>query len=161
LRRLQDKHILSAVAGQAIYAPWLPKWNSLLPLPVHAPHACNGHGHFVPAVPLREGDGAGAGECWFSGATYVDSADAQAAHTDADEEANLQRLRELLPAFADTLTQQVNQGQIRRFVGVRCTTPTRQPMVQALAAGLWLCTGFGSRGLSHAPLAAEYLAQNL
>ena len=52
-----------------------------------------------PSRTLREDDGADAGECWFSGATYVDSADAQAAHTDADEAANLQRLRELLPIW--------------------------------------------------------------
>lgn len=159
LGRFQLKQLLNASAGQVIYAPWQADWTGALPSAEHAPHACNGHGHFVPAVPL---DMAGAeGEYWFSGATYVDSADAQAANTAADEAANVQRLRELLPAFADTLAQQVRQGQIRRFVGVRCTTPTRLPKVQALAPGLWLCAGFGSRGLSHAPLAAEFLAAQI
>lgn len=158
LRRLQDKHILKGSAGQAIYAPWLSEWSSLLPLPAHAPHACNGHGHFVPAVPWGDGDGR---EFWLSGATYVNQTQAQAAHTDADEAANLLRLNQLLPSMSSVLAQQKMQAQIQRFVGVRCTTPMCQPIVQALALGLWLCTGFGSRGLSNAPLAAEFLAQNL
>lgn len=167
LRRFQLKHLLNPSAGQAIYAPWQPEWGRFLPT-VQKPqgtqgtqetqgtaHACNGHGHFVPAVPSAAGD------FWLSGATYVDSAHAQAADTLADEAANVQRLRELLPSFANTLAQQMAAGQLQRFIGVRCTTPTRLPMVQMLAPGLCLCTGFGSRGLSHAPLAAEYIAQKL
>lgn len=166
LGRFQRKQLLNASAGQVIYAPWQADWQRFLPpLPqpwlgsaTQPPYACNGHGHFVPAVPQDDGRA-----YWYSGATYVDSADAQAANTAADEAANVQRLRELLPAFAPTLAQQQQgqQGQIQRFVGVRCTTPTRLPKVQALAPGLWLCAGFGSRGLSHAPLAAEFLAAQI
>ena len=69
--------------------------------------------------------------------------------------------RGLLPAFAPALQQQAEQEQIRRFVAVRCTTPTRLPELTQLGSGLWLNTGFGSRGLSHAPLAAEHLAQEI
>ena len=158
LRRLQNKQILRAVAGQAIYAPWQPSWNALLPMMQHAqnvPHACNGHGHFLPAIPAAEG------AFWLSGASYVEHAQAQAANTDADQAENQQRLAELLPAFAPALQQQAEQGQVRRFVAVRCTTPTRLPELTQLGSGLWLNTGFGSRGLSHAPLAAEHLAQEI
>jgi len=155
LRRLQDKNILNATAGQAIYAPWQRDWDALLPLTEHAPHACNGHGHFVPAVSCDEASG---GDFWLSGATYVHEATAEAANTDAGQAENVQRLIELLPPFAPALQRQGVAGKIQRFVGVRCTTPTRLPVVAQLAHGLWLSAGFGSRGLSHAPLAAEWLA---
>ena len=85
----------------------------------------------------------------------------QAANDDTDQAENQQRLAELLPAFAPALQQQAEQGQIRRFMAVRCTTPTRLPELTQLGSGLWLNTGFGSRGLSHAPLAAEHLAQEI
>lgn len=158
LRRVQEKNILNPTAGQAIYAPWQAEYQTLLPLAERAspaPHACNGHGHFVPAVPSAEGD------FWLSGATYVHQDEAQAANTAAGQAENLQRLAELLPSMASVIAQQAAAGQIQRFVGVRCTTPTRQPVLEQLAPSLWLNAGFGSRGLSHAPLAAEYLAQNL
>jgi len=158
LWRLQTKQILRAVAGQAIYAPWQRAWNALLPMAAQtqgAPHACNGHGHFLPAIP--EADGA----FWLSGASYVEDTDAQAANTKAGQLENQQRLAELLPTFAPILAQQVQQGQIRRFIGLRCTTPTRLPELAQPLPGLWLQTGFGSRGLSHAPLAAEFLAAQL
>lgn len=159
LWRVQNKQILIAAAGQVIYAPWQAGWNALLPMAAHAPHACNGHGHFVPAVPAVAAEGGQ--DFWFSGATYVHEADAQAANTDADEAENLARLHALLPSFSPVLAAQKQAGQIQRFVGVRCTTPTRLPVVQELQPSLWLCTGFGSRGLSHAPLAAKCLAENM
>lgn len=155
LLRLQNKMILTAVAGQALYGPWPSAWNALLPLPEHAPHACNGHGHFIPAVPSAAGD------CWLSGATYLHEAQAAAADTDAGQAENLQRLTELLPDLAAPLAAQAAAGAIQRFNSVRCTTPNRLPVLEALAPGLWLNAGFGSRGLSHAPLAAEHLAEHL
>lgn len=166
LRRLQDKQILNATAGLAIYAPWQAEWHALLPLPDHAAHtthttrttahACNGHGHFVPAVAQ-----AGGSAFWLSGATYVHQPSAQAADTDAGQAENLQRLAELLPNLAALFAQQDAQGQIQRFAGVRCTTPTRLPELGEIAPGLWLSAGFGSRALSHAPLAAECLAEHI
>ena len=128
LWRVQNKQILIAAAGQVIYAPWQAGWNALLPMAAHAPHACNGHGHFVPAVPAVAAEGGQ--DFWFSGATYVHEADAQAANTDADEAENLARLHALLPSFSPVLAAQKQAGQIQRFVGVRCTTPTRLPVVQ-------------------------------
>ncbi len=158
LQRLQHKKILNPTAGQAIYAPWQPEWAEHLPLhKQHSPHACNGHGHFVPAVPM----GMGQTEYWLSGATYVHQASANAANSAEGEAANLQRLSELLPQLAPHVQAQQQVGLLQRFNGLRCTTPSRRPIVGELAHGLWLAAGFGSRGLSHAPLAAEHLAQRI
>lgn len=157
LQRLQDREVLIPTAGQVLYAPWHSDWGHLLPLfAEHGLHACNGHGHFVPAVPAEGGQ-----SLWFCGASYVHQPQAQAADTDEGQAENLLRLRELLPSLTAVLAQQVQAGQIRRFVGVRCATSSRLPVLQHLGTGLWVSTGFGSRGLSHAPLAAEYLAQVL
>lgn len=156
LWRLQTKSILKGAAGQAIYAPWQSDWDALLPWPAYAPHACNGSGHFVPAVAGENGS-----SFWLSGATYVHEGYVEAANTDAGQAENLERLGELLPSLRAVLEQQTQQGQIQRFVSVRCSTPTGWPVLAELGPRCWVCTGFGSRGLSYAPLAAEYLAQEM
>lgn len=165
LWRVQSKTLIKSAAGQAIFAPWSSAWNALLPLPEHtanaahaasAPHACNGHGHFLPAVA-----GANGQEFWLSGATYLPSGSAAAANTAGAQTENLSRLCELLPALAAHFQAQDQQGQIQRFASVRCATATGFPLLQTLAPGLCLCTGFGSRGLSYAPLAAEFLAEQM
>ena len=48
--------------------------------------------------------------------------------------------------------------------GWRCSSRDRRPLVGNLdttRTGLWLCTAFGSHGLTHAPLCAEYLVSRL
>lgn len=45
--------------------------------------------------------------------------------------------------------------------GVRCTTRDRVPLVGSHVPGIWLCTAFGSRGATHAPLAAEVCVSQL
>jgi hypothetical protein len=52
-------------------------------------------------------------------------------------------------------------GDVNAWVGVRCASGDRRPLVGPLteeANGLWACTALGSRGLSFAALCAELLA---
>ena len=149
--------ILNTCAGQVLMGDWQDADAPCLPQAGLG--AYNGNGHFMPAVPM-----AGGGAFWLSGATYVEgtrsrAAIAQDANTEDDWNRNKLRLAELLPNCAPHLLART--AALRTWVGVRCTTPTRLPMVRELAPGLWLNTGFGSRGLSYAPLAAERLAASV
>lgn len=118
------------------------------------PFPVNGHGHFVPGVPTPEGP------AWFSGSTYG-RGETDAQPRDADQAANLQRLRELLPAVAQSLAPQFGNGTVRAWSGVRCTSADRRPLVGELAPGLWASTAMGSRGLTFAALSAELIAARL
>ena len=158
---LQAEHnlgriILNTCAGQVLMGDWQAQDADCLP---HDSAAYNGSGHFMPAVPTADG-----GAFWLSGATYVEgtrsrAAIAQDADTEDDWNRNKLRLAELLPNCAPQLLARTEA--LHTWAGVRCTTPTRLPMVRELAPGLWLSTGFGSRGLSYAPLAAERLAASV
>ena len=148
--------ILNTCAGQVLMGDWQAPDAEHLPQGVAA---YNGGGHFMPAVPAPDG-----GAFWLSGATYVEgtrsrAAIAQDADTEDDWARNTQRLRDLLPDCAPHLLARTEA--LRTWAGVRCTTPTRLPMVRELLPGLWLNTGFGSRGLSYAPLAAQRLVASL
>ena len=80
-------------------------------------------------------------------------------------EANRARLQTLLPAL--TLPPPDSA-----FIGIRCASPDRLPLVGPVltntdqgdgenGAGLWLSTAMGSRGLSFALLCGELLAARL
>lgn len=114
----------------------------------------NGNGHFLPRVPL---DGELA---WLTGSTYG-SGDADSAPRDADHQANLARLRALLPAAADAMQMELDGGRVQAWTGVRCASNDRRPLLGELAPGLWVSTAMGSRGLSFAMLCAELLAARL
>ncbi len=71
----------------------------------------------------------------------------------ADDAQNFDRLRRLLPDFAaDAL--QLESGR----VGWRATTQDRVPLVGKVADGLYASLGHGARGVTCAPLCAEFLA---
>ncbi len=74
----------------------------------------------------------------------------------ADHVRNLESLGQALPALAARLAQAPLQGR----AGVRATTPDRLPLAGPLAGapGLYVLSGFGSRGFSLAPLLAEHVA---
>ncbi len=115
----------------------------------------NGNGNFIPQVP---GD---KGMAWYLGSSFErDSTDTGA--RDSDHRSNHAKLQTLLPETAGSLAPQFEQGQVRSFTAVRCTTPDRLPVVGALDEqrfpGLWLSTAMGARGLSLAVLCAELLA---
>jgi tRNA 5-methylaminomethyl-2-thiouridine biosynthesis bifunctional protein len=118
------------------------------------PFPVNGHGHFIPRLPTAEG------LAWCSGSTYG-RGDADTAPRDADQAANLVRLRELLPAVAEALAPQFAAGQVQAWSGVRCTSVDRRPLVGELEPGLWVSTAMGSRGLTFAALCGELIAARL
>ncbi|MGJ3704804.1 FAD-dependent 5-carboxymethylaminomethyl-2-thiouridine(34) oxidoreductase MnmC [Variovorax sp. AFSI2.2] len=113
----------------------------------------NGDGHLIAHVP--EGEGA---LLWLAGATF-DRDSTELAPNDADAEANRERLKRLHPAAAAGLAASFDRGEANAWVGVRCASGDRRPLVGPLDEdGLWACTALGSRGLSFAALCAELLA---
>lgn len=126
----------------------------LAPPPALPPFPVNGHGHFIPGVPTSEG------EAWFTGSTYG-RGDLDATPRPQDHAANLQRLRELVPATAGLLAPRFDHGQVRAWGGVRCTSADRRPLVGEVEPGLWVSTAMGSRGLTFATLCGEIIAARL
>ncbi len=114
----------------------------------------NGHGSFIPQVPTEAGD------IWVTGATY-ERDNISLTPTVTDQVTNFEKLQTLLPQMAEQLKPEFVSGQVHNWVGIRCTTPDRLPLVGELAAGLWVCTALASRGLTLAPLCAELLAAQL
>lgn len=136
------------VRGQLSWNLLRGKDAALPPFPV------NGQGHFLPRVPLDEG------EAWFSGSTYG-RGDDDARVRPQEHAANLERLRLLLPQAAERLAPQFASGAVRAWAGVRCASSDRRPLVGELQAGLWVSTAMGSRGLSFAALCGEWIAAQL
>lgn len=117
----------------------------------------NGHGHLLAGVPLGAGSSR---KAWMIGASYERDV-ATATLRPEDDAYNLARLRELLPSVA--AQWHGDATMLQAWAGVRCATPTRLPWVGPLTpddigAGLWVCCGMGSRGLTFAALCAELLA---
>ncbi|WP_454909380.1 FAD-dependent 5-carboxymethylaminomethyl-2-thiouridine(34) oxidoreductase MnmC [Variovorax gossypii] len=139
---------LQPVRGQVAWGP-MPDGADMPATPI------NGDGHLIAHVP----DGAGA-QIWLAGATFDrDSTDLAATAADAD--ANRERLSRLHPASAAALAPSFARGEVDAWVGIRCASGDRRPLVGPLdgsATGLWACTALGSRGLSFAALCAELLA---
>ena len=137
---------LQPVRGQVAWGP-VPDDSTLLPAtPV------NGDGHLIAHVPGEHGEA----PMWLAGATF-DRDSTSLEPTEADSAANRERLARLHPAAAGALTD----GESHTWVGVRCASGDRRPLVgpvDAGDAGLWACTALGSRGLSFAALCAELLA---
>ncbi|MCG2593319.1 FAD-dependent 5-carboxymethylaminomethyl-2-thiouridine(34) oxidoreductase MnmC [Ramlibacter sp. XY19] len=134
------------VRGQVSWSLHDPATSEAVP-----PFAINGHGHFIPRLPTPEG------LAWCSGSTYG-RGDADATPRAEDREANLVRLRELLPGLGQALAPQFERGAVRDWAGVRCTSQDRRPLVGELEPGLWVSTAMGSRGLTFAALCGELIA---
>lgn len=139
---------LQAVRGQV-------EWGHV-PAGSHLPTSpLNGDGHLVSHVPTAEG------LLWLTGATF-DRDSSDVAPRAADTEFNRERLARLHPDAAAQLAPAFAHGQTNTWVGVRCASADRRPLVGPLspesADGVWLCTALGSRGLSFAALCAELLA---
>ena len=97
------------------------------------------------------------------GATFDlhDSSSAVSAKSDRE---NLEMLDEFLPGALDSSGVTDIAEKSRGRVAFRCTTHDYQPLAGpmktregALLTGLYLLTGLGSKGLTYAPLLAEYL----
>ena len=139
---------LQAIRGQVSWA-MQAEAEQLPPWPV------NGHGSLVPHFPQ------GAGSAWLLSATF-ERDDTGCELRTAGHAANLEKLRTLLPHSAASLDARFAAGLVQGWVGVRCAWRDHLPVVGPLAPeqlpGLWLCTAFGSRGLSYSALCAELLA---
>ncbi|MDB5446407.1 MAG: hypothetical protein JWQ97_1724, partial [Phenylobacterium sp.] len=137
--------IVAACLESARLAPGLPlapvrgqaSWSAL-----EAPPPAVAWGGY--AVPTREGV--------LFGATH-DRDDTDLDMREADHARNLATLADRLPGLAARLEGRALQGR----AAVRATTPDRLP-VAGEADGLFLLSGFGSRGFSLAPLLAEHVA---
>lgn len=126
--------------------------------PGFPPFVVNGSGSFLPAVPTGEG------LAWLAGATFERDQDSTEIRP-ANQQANAERLRTLLPDMAQVLAPVFQNDTARAWAGVRCAAPDRLPLVGQLDAsawpGLWVSTAMGSRGLSFAVLCGELLAARL
>ncbi len=123
------------------------------------PFPVNGQGSLIPAFPMQ------GGVAWMAGASFERDCAVPRINLQ-DHLDNLTRLQTLLPETAVSLTSQFNQGQVHGWVGIRCATPTRLPLVARMAQSstgseVWICTGMGSRGLTFAALCGELLAARL
>ena len=118
------------------------------------PFAVNGNGHFIPGVPV------GDSTAWFCGSTFQ-RGDTDLAPREADQEVNLRRLHELLPAMASRIEPEFTHGTVQAWTGIRCASNDRRPLLGELEPGLWVSTAMGSRGLTFAVLCAELLAARL
>ncbi|WP_029653625.1 bifunctional tRNA (5-methylaminomethyl-2-thiouridine)(34)-methyltransferase MnmD/FAD-dependent 5-carboxymethylaminomethyl-2-thiouridine(34) oxidoreductase MnmC [Marinobacter daepoensis] len=79
---------------------------------------------------------------------------------------NLEQLAQLLPSV--NISGPADASELQGRVAFRCTTHDYQPAAGACPAkdedcanGAYLLTGFGSKGLTWAPLMAEYLADRI
>lgn len=181
LRREGDDWVLEDREGQELdRAGWVvvaagPATRDLIPqpLPLHAvrgqvtgvlqgpatptlpPFATNGHGALIPGIPTGEGP------AWFCGSTFDRSRDRPEIDP-ADDDANLSKLRELLPTLGAACADGATPASRRPWSGVRCTVPDRVPLVGPVddnaLPGLWACTAMGARGLSLALLCGELAA---
>lgn len=114
----------------------------------------NGHGSFIPSVTTDTH------KMWIAGASY-DRDNTHLEPTAAEQVANFERLRILLPDVSQLLKPAFDANQVTNWVGIRCASPDRLPIVGQIEAGLWVCTALASRGLTLAPLCAELLAAQL
>lgn len=158
-----DRVVVCAGYESGCFAPTLPlqpvrgqvAWGAM-PDDANLPATpINGDGHLIPRVPHGEGP-----SIWLAGATF-DRDSTDLSPNAADSEANRERLARLHPASAAALAPSFAQDAVDTWVGIRCASGDRRPLVGPLTAGdtsLWACTALGSRGLSFAALCAELLA---
>lgn len=94
---------------------------------------------------------------WLIGATY-DRDNLSLDPSIRDQVDNFERLENLVPDIAVQLKPAFERGLVKNWVGIRCATTDRLPVVGEITLGLWVCTAMASRGLTFAPLCAELLA---
>ncbi|AFP30660.1 FAD-dependent 5-carboxymethylaminomethyl-2-thiouridine(34) oxidoreductase MnmC [Marinobacter sp. BSs20148] len=102
-----------------------------------------------------------------TGATF-DLRDENPLPTTASHQENLTELDHLLPGVVNINHPAVADEILQGRVAFRCTTHDYQPVAGAVGtqsmntnAGAWMFTGLGSKGLTYAPLLAEYLADRM
>lgn len=161
-----DRVVIAAGFESGRFAPELPlqpvrgqvAWGHMTAEAALPTTPLNGDGHLIAHVPHNEStEGA---LLWLAGATF-DRDSTNLAPNAEDAAANRERLARLHPAAAASLAPAFERGEVNAWVGVRCASGDRRPLVGPLggdANGPWACTALGSRGLSFAALCAELLA---
>lgn len=104
-------------------------------------------------VVCRDGYVSPAVNGWHTIGATVQHDDHEASPRRSDDEQNFERLQRLLPGFAEDASQ-LQSGR----VGWRATTQDRVPLVGKLADRFYVTLGHGARGVTCAPLCAEFLA---
>jgi tRNA 5-methylaminomethyl-2-thiouridine biosynthesis bifunctional protein len=108
------------------------------------------------------------GQTAVTGATF-DLHDANPLPTTESHQENIRELTAMLPAILKRkATERLDASELEGRVAFRCTTHDYQPVAGPVFNGhdheindLFLLTGLGSKGLTYAPLLAEYLADRL
>lgn len=148
LEPLLDGHGLGLQAVRGQVSGGLLQPDDRLP-----PFPLNGHGSLL-SYPGPEGP------TWLMGATF-ERDDTGTDLRPSGHAANLARLAQLEPQTFEQLERRFQDGLVNGWAGVRCTSRDHLPAVGPVSPqwpGLWLCTAFGSRGLSYSALCAELLA---
>lgn len=110
-------------------------------------------GRVLHKIVCRDGYISPAVNGWHVVGATVQHDDEDGAARRSDDEQNFERLQRLLPGFADS-ADELQSGR----VGWRSTTPDRLPLVGRVEEGLYASLGHGARGVTCAPLCAEFLA---
>lgn len=160
-----DRVVIAGGIGSAALATALPlqpvrgqvEWgHAAAGLPALPTTPINGDGHLIAQVPDKNGSA-----LWLTGATF-DRDRTDLVPREADTDANRARLARLHPEAAAALAAAFEAGRTHTWVGVRCASADRRPLVGPLdetaLPGVWVSTAMGSRGLTFAALCAELLA---
>lgn len=99
-------------------------------------------------------------DAWLVAASY-DRVNLSLEANITDQVENFERLDSLVPEIAHQLKLTFVRGDVKNWVGVRCASHDRLPIVGEITNGLWVMTALASRGLTFAPLCAELLAAQL
>lgn len=127
-------------------------------LPAFPAQPVQGHGNFLPSVPLDPK----LSQSWLAGAGFDARSDTD---TQAQHRANQARLARYLPEVAAALAPQFDAAQVQLWQNQRCVSHDRLPLVGAVQAtpdaSLWISAAMGARGLTLAALCAELLVAQM
>jgi tRNA 5-methylaminomethyl-2-thiouridine biosynthesis bifunctional protein len=135
---------LQAIRGQVTFSGL-----QSIPSKLRSNFPVNGNGSYIET-----------NDSWLVAATY-DRVNMSLDANVSDQVENFERLESLAPAIAELLKPVFTRGEVGNWVGIRCASPDRLPIVGEVAAGLWVLTALASRGLTFAPLCAELLASQM
>jgi tRNA 5-methylaminomethyl-2-thiouridine biosynthesis bifunctional protein len=99
-------------------------------------------------------------DAWLVAASY-DRVNMSLEANITDQVENFERLESLVPDIAAQLKPAFICGEVSNWVGIRCASSDRLPIVGEVTQGLWVLTALASRGLTFAPLCAELLATQM
>ncbi len=158
----QSAHLLSTVSSSVTSASRVPKLN------LQAVRGQVTFGNLQDVHPSNRsnfpinGDGSyvETDNAWLVAASY-DRVNMSLEANITDQVENFDRLDGLVPEIASQLKPSFTSGKVGNWVGIRCASSDRLPIVGEVVPGLWVLTALASRGLTFAPLCAELLAAQM